>query len=838
MNNKYKNILPLYIFLLLSSLLYSQTEKDKVHLSEILTNLAEKHHYSFTYAHDVVKDILIIPPSPNFDLKKSVYYLQLKTGLIFKFIENNIITISTSNESYFICGYLIDSDTKTPLESATISSKNDHVVSDSFGYFKLKIDTNSDAIVIRHLGYQPLAKLASSFKKDSCLNIFITASIETFSEVILTDYIVKGIYKLADGTFSINFSDFGILPGLIETDVLQTVQALPGIQSANETVSDINIRGGTHDQNLVLWDGIKMYQSGHFFGLISIFNPLITTDVTISKNGTSADLTDGVSGTIAMKTDSKINNKVSGSLGANFINADAFVDTPIGHNSSIQISARKSISDLLEKPTYSEYFKRILQDSEFENNTSEVVNSDVKFDFYDTSMRWLYDISEKDQLRVNFISINNELVFNENAFVNQIEESKESNLQQNSIAGSLYYRRNWSNQFVTTFQISESDYKLKSINADILKQRRVLQENDVTETSIKLNNHYKVNKELSVFGGYHFTEIIVRNLTDVDNPVVIQSIKEVIREHAAFAQINYLSNSKKTSIRAGARYNYIEKFKKQIIEPRFSLNHKLTDHLSVELLGEIKHQNSSQIINFQNDFLGVEKRRWILSNNQDIPIIKSRQGSVGLNYDYNGWLISAEGYYKKVKGITSQSQGFLNQYILERVNGNYYVKGIDFLVNKKIKRLGLWLSYSYADNEYNFKDLSVVNFPNNLDISHAISFGSSFSTNNFKVSAGFNWHSGKPTTIPIVGNEITNDMINYQDPNSSRLSEYLRIDASATYSFNVSNKIKAITGISIWNGFNHKNIIGNYYSLDDTLIKEESTRALEFTPNFSFRILF
>lgn len=838
MNNKYKNILSLYIFLLLSPLLYSQTEKDKVRLSEILTSLAEKHHYSFTYAHDVVKDIVIIPPSQNFNLKKSVDYLQLKTGLIFKFIENNIITISTPTESLFICGYLIDSDTKIPLESATISSENDHTTSDSFGYFKLKVNTNNDAIVIRYLGYQPLAKLASSFKKDSCTNIFMTSSIEMFSEVILTDYIVKGIYKLADGTFSINFSDFGILPGLIETDVLQTVQALPGIQSANETVSDINIRGGTHDQNLVLWDGIKMYQSGHFFGLISIFNPLITTDVTIIKNGTSVDLTDGVSGTIAMKTDSKINNKVSGSLGINFINADTFVDTPIGHNSSIQISARKSISNLLEEPTYAEYFKRILQDSEFENNTTEVINSDVKFDFYDTSLRWLYDISEKDQLRINFISINNELVFNENAFVNQIEESKESSLQQNSIAGSLFYKRRWSDQFITTFQISETDYKLKSINADILKQRRVLQENDVTETSIKLKNHYHINKELSVFGGYHFTEAIVRNLTDVDNPVVIQSIKEVIREHATFAQINYLSNSKNTSIRAGARFNYIEKFKKHIIEPRFSLNHKLANHLSVELLGEMKHQNSSQIISFQNDFLGVENRRWILSNNQNIPILKSHQGSVGLNYDYRGWLISAEGYYKKVKGITSQSQGFLNQYILERVSGNYYVKGIDFLVNKKIKNLGIWLSYSYADNEYNFKDLSVMNFPNNLDINHAISLGSSFSANDFKVSAGFNWHSGKPTTIPLIGNEITNDMINYQDPNSSRLSEYLRIDASATYNFNISDKIKAITGISIWNGFNHKNIISNYYSLDGTLIKEESKRALEFTPNFSFRLLF
>lgn len=63
-----------------------------------------------------------------------------------------------------------------------------------------------------------------------------------------------------------NTAEFGILPGLIEPDILQTVQALPGIKSIDETVSDINVRGGTNDQNLILWNGIKMYQSGHFLG--------------------------------------------------------------------------------------------------------------------------------------------------------------------------------------------------------------------------------------------------------------------------------------------------------------------------------------------------------------------------------------------------------------------------------------------------------------------------------------------------------------------------------------------------------------------------------------------
>jgi hypothetical protein len=799
--------------------------------------LEEKYNHDFTYAHDVIKDVFIKVPSANLTFKEIVHYLEKETGLIFQFLENNIITINRKDASFFICGYIIDNETKIPIESAIIIGETNNTTSDNFGYFKLKVNQENESVIIRHLGYLPIPKLLNSFEQDNCVNIYLTPQIEVLSEILITNYITKGIDKLADGTLTINFSDFGILPGLIETDVLQTVQALPGVQSANETVSDINIRGGTNDQNLILWDGIKMYQSGHFFGLISVFNPLITTNASVIKNGTTADFTDGVSGTIAMKTDTEINNTFTGSIGSNFINVDGFVDVPLGKKSSLQLAARKAISNLVETPTYTQYFKRILQDTEVLNPT-EANNSDIKFDFYDTSIRWLYNITDKDQIRVNFLNVNNELVFNESAKITLIETSKESSLIQTSLVGSVFYNRKWNAKFTTTLDIYETSYDLESVNADILKQRRLKQENEVTETSVKLKASYKHNNQLSFLNGYHFTETIVSNITDVDNPVVFQLSKEVIREHAGFSQIYYLSNSKKTNIKVGIRYNYIEKFKKSIIEPRFSLNQKIFNSFSLEILGEFKHQNTSQIINFQNDFLGIEKRRWRLSNDKDIPIIMSKQVSIGLNYNNKGWLINVDGYFKDVDGITSQSQGFLNQYIFENTNGSYRVKGIDFLINKRFKKLSAWLSYTYANNEYTFNDFLPVNFPNNLDIAHAVTFGSSFTTNDFKVSAGFSYHSGKPTTLPVIGNEIVDGQINYVDANRSRLKDYLRIDASATYKFNITANIKAQTGISIWNGLNQENIINNYYTVDNNATKENYNKALGFTPNISFRVLF
>lgn len=71
-------------------------------------------------------------------------------------------------------------------------------------------------------------------------------------------------------------------------------------------------------------------------------------------------------------------------------------------------------------------------------------------------------------------------------------------------------------------------------------------------------------------------------------------------------------------------------------------------------MGEVKSQATTQIIDLQEDFLGVEKRRWMLANNKDIPVMTSRQVSGGFDYNKQRWLISTEGFYKTVDGITTK----------------------------------------------------------------------------------------------------------------------------------------------------------------------------------------
>lgn len=670
----------------------------------------------------------------------------------------------------------------------------------------------------------------------------ITNTTQTLDEIIITNYLTKGIILKNGGITNLKPKAFGILPGLLEPDVLQTIQALPGIQSVDERVSNVNVRGGTNDQNLILWDGIKMYQSGHFFGLVSAFNPYLTDNVIISKNGSSAIYGDGISSVIDMRSSNTISNTFTGGAGINLISADAYSVIPLGDKTELQLSLRRSITDVIETPTFDQYFKRIFQDSDLTNNLSgnNTVSQNETFYFYDTSVKFLYDISKKDKLRFNFFNVYNNLDYEEQATINNANEALNSELIQGNTSAGITYLRNWNPKLSTSTQLTFSNYKLNATNFDVINNQRLIQENEVYDGSLKIDLNYHINSNINFLGGYQFTEVGISNLQDVNNPLFRSFIKEVLHTHSIFSEFKFVSHSKNINASLGLRGNYFEKFSKSNLEPRLSFSHRFLDFFRIEILGELKSQTTSQIIDLQNDFLGVEQRRWILSNDTTIPIIKSQQISTGLHYSRNNFLVSLETYIKDVDGITTRSQGFQNQFQFVNAIGGYQVKGIDFLINKKFEDLSIWLSYSYSKNDYTFDSLNAgESFPNNFDTRHAASFAGAYTYNNFKLALGLNWRTGKPLTEPDTSQPVVNNAINYNSPNANNISDYLRVDTSATYDFKIGNTTQATLGISLWNILDRENIINTYYILnrDDSVSKIENF-SLGITPNASFRVQF
>ncbi|WP_400075305.1 carboxypeptidase-like regulatory domain-containing protein [Winogradskyella sp. R77965] len=546
---KTKYYLLLFIYLLIHFALQSQNQQQKIPLKDVLSEITKSDGIIFNYKSGLLNDITVFPLPDNQDLSAKIKNLEGQTKLVFNRVSDAIITISKPIK---VCGYIIDSYSELPLEGATISGESSYAVTDENGYFEIESKSSEELLLIRFIGFKTIKRSVELFSLERCQTLPMVEQEELMNTVLLKSYLVKGIDKKQDWTTSIDFDQFTLLPGLIESDVLQTIQALPSVLSADETVSNINIRGGSNDQNLILWDDIKMYQTGHFFGLISSFNPHMTQTASVINNGTDVTYTDGISGTIHMQTEKTLNSEFEGIFGVNFLNAELFTDIPVSEKSSLQLSARKSLDDLVRTPTYNVYFDRVTQETEAQNNTTEVSNSDQEFDFNDVSLRWLYKPTEKDFLRLNFILIDNNLSFNETGIVDDIARTRNSNVTQNSIAFGLNYKRHWNEKFSTIFNVFNTDYKLQAVNADVLANQLFLQENVVSETNMRLENLYQ--KNLWQFNlGYNFIETEIINLNDIDLPRFVRRDEEVLRTHAVFAQAWYTNENNDFSIRGGIR---------------------------------------------------------------------------------------------------------------------------------------------------------------------------------------------------------------------------------------------------------------------------------------------
>lgn len=117
--------------------------------------------------------------------------------------------------------------------------------------------------------------------------------------------------------------------------------------------------------------------------------------------------------------------------------------------------------------------------------------------------------------------------------------------------------------------------------------------------------------------------------------------------------------------------------------------------------------------------------------------------------------------------------------------------------------------------------------------------GASYSNNALRVAAGINYRTGAPTSVPITGNEIVDEEINFGLANNNRLDDYLRVDASVLYKWKVSKGLYSEIGGSVWNVLNQENTINNFYRIaQDGTPNRFSRFSLGITTNAIVRLYF
>ncbi|KOS08265.1 hypothetical protein AM493_08380 [Flavobacterium akiainvivens] len=824
---------------------YGQIEQNSVELKVILQNLEKQHHVRFSYNEGEISAHHIFPPPENMPLSAKLVYIQNRTLLGFMRIKKYIVVYRPQKPVIApLCGYVTD-EMGMPINNAIVQYNGKKLATGADGYFELPPDNYKD-IYVAHDGYIQTFVAAQNPDGD-CQKITLVLEPVQMEELVTERFIATGISKKADGSYTIQPKKFGILPGLIEPDVLQAMQQLPGITSVDETVSNINVRGGTHDQNLFMWNGIRLFQTGHFFGLISALNPNLAHNIRIVKNGTPAFYGESVSSAIDISSRLNDIGENSGSVSSNMIGADAYAKFKINEKAGFEVTARRSFTDVLDFPTYTNYSKRIFQNTvvtALEGNGDVNYKSDKEFYFYDFTVGYHQKIGKRHDLYADVIGINNSLDFTQGTITSSNVVTQNSNLDQHTLGGSISWRTVWNDRHSSDVNVYGSYYKVDGRNASIEYEQVTEQENNILDAGVKLSHHYNFMPELTLHGGYQFNEIGIENTDRVNQPQYSREVKEVLRSHALIAEAEYKPENSLLYGRAGIRGNYIEQLGRLYAEPRFQVGYAFAPGWKLEVMGEQKSQSASQVVELQGDFLGIEKRRWILANDNDIPLQRSNQLSAGITFKQHGWLFTLDNFYKRVRGITTLGQAFQDQLEQVQATGNYTVIGSEFLVQKQFYGFNTWLSYTFTNNNYRFKGVEPKHFPSSFEISHLVKGAVSYEFNNLKLSLGGKWFTGRPYTPPLLSIPTTDNngqpVIAYDYPNSENLGNFLEVDFSALYTLQLSEKAHMQVGLSLINVLDRRNIINRYYRINNTNggIEMVNTYALQRTPNAMIKISF
>ncbi|WP_025664309.1 TonB-dependent receptor [Aquimarina megaterium] len=851
---KYHFLLLIFLFFLTAN---AQEKKKDIHyidlsLDGFLTEMEGLFDVKFSYNTSSFTDITITVDQDAISLDEIIAIISSQFPIHFTQVDERYYVVKLNKTTSF-CGYLTD-ETHTPIEGATILNevKKTGTSSDDKGFFSLKDNSISDTLTISYLGYKTIAIPLKKVINKKCDTYILSPEDFVLNEVIIKEYLTSGIVKTRDGSVKIQPNNLNIISGLSEPDILQNIQLLPGIESPLETASGIYIRGGTPDQNLILWDGIKMYNSDHFFGLISAFNPYITKDITIYKSGTQPIYGDRVSGVIDIKTDQTVPDTTQGGIGINMTHADGYLKLPISKKTAVLLSARRSITDVIDTPTINTYSNRAFQNTSITDNRSifdpESSENKELFYFTDVTLKLIANLSKKHD-----ISISN--LFTQNKLDYSFKDSQFADMSQDKLAiknfgTNISWDSKWGSRFSTKTQFSYSEYVLEyqGRNLFINQDLTIEKENAIEEYGVLFHSDWTINPHFTFSNGYQFYHNQVAFYLK-ENDAEVGNYQEN-PTHSFYSQLQY-SSPKTWLISLGVRGNYYAALQSTFIEPRFYVERKIGKHFRVKGSAEVKNQSISQVIEFATFNFGLENQLWVAAQEDDIPLLRSQQYTLGTLFHKKNWNIEIDTYYKKIKGLTSLTRGFEST-SGDLSEGESISTGIDLLIKKKAGKYSTWLGYSFSDTEFIFNTLNQGKaFKGNNNITHSVSWSHAYQWKKFQFSLGWKYRTGTPYT-PALGFTIVDNqpIVQYGAINSKSLPDYHRLDFSVVYDFNWSSKndrIKSRLGFSLLNLYGRKNILDRSYPLYQLTdsennisyeLREINKSSLNITPNVTFRLSF
>ncbi|AKA36479.1 TonB-dependent receptor [Flagellimonas lutaonensis] len=768
---------------------------------------------------------------------------------------------TSSQTSFELSGRAINTESGEPISDLAIRVRgaNQVTITDQNGNYKLKLPPGYHVLSASAMGIED-AEREIIIYNDGTLDLYLEEGVEQLKEVVVEADAASNVEDAVTGSEKIESEQSKNIPLVLgERDILQVAKTLPGISSAGEGASGINVRGGKTDQNLILLDDAIIYNPTHFFGIFQALNPFATEGVNIYKGSVPVEFGGRLSSVFDIRTKNGNVEKFSGegSIG------------PVTGNLALEIPIEKEKSSLVvgARGAYADWILRSLDDESLNNRNAS---------FFDGIVKYHHRIDDNNEIKAtgyysrDDFSITSDSLYHYSNGLASIRWDHKLNDKTNRVlfVGNSDYRfgidfdGESNTDFELDYGINETQlkYKLRTL----LNDRHTLDygitskyysvnpgskepngpESDVQQIEIDREQAF----EAAVFIGDQF-KVSDKLLVDVG------------LRYAFFAALG--SGSQRTysegqpkneaTVRDTVQYGSGEVIKTYGgPEIRVSGRYFLRPDLSVKA----SFNNAYQFVHTLSNNTTVSPiDTWKLSD-LNIRPQTGYQASLGLykNFNDNMYELSLEGYFKRMDDVLDFKTGanlFLNRNVeTEILQGEGKAYGIEFLLKKKRGKFNGWLGYTYSRSFYKFdSDFSEerINngefFPSNFDKPHDVSLISNYRiTRRYSISMNFVCQTGRPVTYPIGTFRFNNsDFVFYSDRNKFRIPDYYRLDIGVNIEGNHrKNKLAhSFWTISVYNVLGRNNPYSVFFVTEAGEVKalQSSIFAIpvpSITYNFKF----
>ena len=781
--------------------------------------------------------------------------------IIFLFLLLNFNFIYTQN-SFTISGYVQDNSNNELIIGASVIVKELQIgtVTNNYGFFSLTLVEGDYDLIFQSLGFEEQS-LNFSLNRNISVNIFLNENIESLDEVILSK-------NIEDVDVELPLLSMNILSGKTirqtpvvfgESDLLKTIQLLPGVSSAGEGASGFNVRGGAADQNLILFDEAIIYNSSHLFGLFSVFNSDAIKEVKLYKGGIPSSYGGRISSVLDVYQKDGNNQKLQANGGIGSISSRFLIEGPIQKNkSSFLLASRGSYAHLFLKLTDIEnvaYFYDLNTKSNFVINDKNKIfvsgyfGRDV-FKLQDTfsntygnstfNFRWNHLINEK--------TFSNSSVIYSNYYYGLKLDF--GGFDWNSSIKNLNLKFDVKNYFSNEFQFN---YGLNIIYFDFNPgEISPLTPNSGINYS-KLNSKYaiessayfdiinKISPNLSVRYGLRFNQFLRLRQQGLqsyinDDPLDFdENLKIYNPANPLIYSFDNNSSVFKTFNNVEPRINISYSFKNQSLKASYN---RLNQYLHL-----ISNTSSPTPLDI-----------WVPSG----PYLKPQkldQFALGFYKNAKSLRFESELFYKKIKNKLDYVDGadLVGNDNIETVviAGDARAFGIEFLLKKISGRHKYWIAYTLSKSEQKTPGRNSIETGINFskwyntpyDKTHDLSINSEYKINDkLKLVGNFIYQTGQPTNYPNSQYNYMNlNIPNFGERNSSRLPHYHRLDINLTLKPKKNNrKIESTWVFGIYNLYNRDNANSIIFRRNNETLKNEAVQISIFgiVPSVTFNFKF